>query len=78
MAWECADCRRQQMIAVCHHCGKPVCGTDSVVIADDAFDTGDPPSGRAAVHCRGCKGTYHSRAQDIERERAGATGAASP
>ena len=77
MTWEC-DCRQQEMFAVCHHCGKPLCKAHGVVIADDDFSTADPPFVREAVHCLGCKDKYHPRAQDIERQRAGVMGVASP
>jgi hypothetical protein len=63
MDWEC-DCRQQEMFAVCHHCGKPLCETHGVVIADDAFGAGILPAGRA-VHCLACKEQYHPRAQDL-------------
>jgi hypothetical protein len=75
MAWEC-DCRQNEMFAVCHHCGKPLCRTHGAVITDDDFSPGDPPSVRSAVHCQGCWDKYHPRAQEVERQEAGLTRAA--
>ena len=38
MAWECGECNnRKDIDAVCHHCGKPLCGEDQVWIADFVF-----------------------------------------
>ncbi len=75
MSWECADCRQKEMVAICHHCGKPVCGEHSSEITDDAFAASEPLRSRAAVHCQECRSKYHSRATGIER--AGIAGVAS-
>jgi hypothetical protein len=41
VAWECAECnvddRQNRIDGVCHHCGKPLCRHDQVLIADDAM-----------------------------------------
>jgi hypothetical protein len=78
MAWEC-ECRSQEMFAVCHHCGKPLCRAHGQVIVDDAFsfDPLNPLSERTAVHCQQCRDNFHPRAQDVEHQRAGVMGSAS-
>jgi hypothetical protein len=41
-------------IAVCHHCGKPLCQEHWKFVVDDAFSretTADPPK---AYHCSAC------------------------
>jgi hypothetical protein len=74
MAWECAECLRNQMTTVCHHCGKPLCGEHVVVIVDDAL-SGDEGtvttrahtlSGRAR-HCADCQKQHHPRAQVVKQ-----------
>ncbi len=57
MSWECAECndQSQPMVAVCHHCGKPLCAKDLVVVLDDAFDKVRRKARQDAVHCRKCR-----------------------
>jgi hypothetical protein len=64
MAWECAECNTpdSKIDAVCHHCGKPLCRDDRIVILDDAFAGVPGQRGTAAVHCRKCRRRYHSGA----------------
>jgi hypothetical protein len=64
MAWECAECNTpdRKIDAVCHHCGKPLCRADRIVIIDDAFASTRAQRGPAAVHCRACRRRYHSGA----------------
>ena len=63
MAWECAECgvnhRQKRIDGVCHHCGKPLCGNDQVLIADDAFDSSSGGASQVAVHCRACRRQHH-------------------
>jgi len=66
MTWECAECGKKEDEAnridgVCHHCGKPLCAKDRVVVTDDAFAAWDMPMPRTAVHCKECKAAYHPR-----------------
>jgi hypothetical protein len=62
MALECASCGSGEKVdAVCHHCGKPLCGDrDSCrfEIQDSAFGSA-PASPVVAVHCRECWQTFH-------------------
>jgi hypothetical protein len=64
MAWECAECNTPQgtIDAACHHCGKPLCHEDRVVILDDAFASLPGQRQQAAVHCRACRRKYHAGA----------------
>jgi len=64
MAWECAECNSpgSKIDAVCHHCGKPLCRDDRVVILDNAFASVAGQRGPAAVHCRSCRSEYHGGA----------------
>jgi hypothetical protein len=60
MSWECAECnaredRQTRIDAVCHHCGKPLCRWDRVLVADLAF-----AGGQVAVHCGPCKRRHHA------------------
>jgi hypothetical protein len=62
MTWECSECHRPEgkgvrIDAVCHHCGKPLCLDDRVLISDNVFSE----LGAEAVHCRSCKNEYHPR-----------------
>jgi len=63
VSWECADCntedRKSRINGVCHHCGKPLCRSDQVLIADDAFATVLGGASQAAVHCRDCRRKHH-------------------
>ena len=65
VAWECAECHRREeedqirINAVCHHCGKPLCRDDRVLIADIAFATAPGETRQEAVHCKACKRLYH-------------------
>ena len=67
MAWECAECgvnqRQSQIDGVCHHCGKPLCRDDQVLIPDDAFSTSSGEASQAAVHCRACRREHHPLAR---------------
>ena len=73
MAWECAECnvqdRKNRIDGVCHHCGKPLCRTDQVLIPDDAFAALSGEASGAAVHCRACRRQHHPRAVSLGRER---------
>lgn len=65
MTWECAECHRPEekgvrIDAVCHHCGKPLCREDRVLVSDRAF-TSTGEVGAEAAHCRSCKSEYHPR-----------------
>ncbi|MEU5260487.1 hypothetical protein [Amycolatopsis sp. NPDC021455] len=85
MAWECSDCSEREddqdgvvIDAVCHHCGKPLCRKDQMVVAlDDAFAPARltdvvPPEGFGvapagfAVHCKSCLTAHHGRATLLE------------
>jgi hypothetical protein len=65
MPWECGDCskvedRKNPINEICHHCGKPLCKDDRVVVAhDDAFRGGAGSQDRSAVHCRECWRLHH-------------------
>ena len=54
--------RRTRIDAVCHHCGKPLCREDRVLIADVAFAAFAGEAGTEAVHCRPCKRQHHNLA----------------
>ena len=73
MTWECAECNsddRQYPIAgICHHCGKPLCRDDRVLIADDAFAALTGDANQVAVHCRACKREHHPAGVSLSRER---------
>jgi hypothetical protein len=64
MAWECAECHRREgeegirIDAVCHHCGKPLCRDDRVVLADPAFAPGPRGAFPVAAHCQACKSLH--------------------
>jgi hypothetical protein len=78
VGWECAECndQSQKPVAVCHHCGKPLCTKDLVVIFDDAFAAvprkaryGVPRKARKdAVHCRKCRREYHLGSFSLGKE----------
>ncbi len=67
MTWECAEChasevrddRRTRIDWVCHHCGKPLCRDDRLLVPDLAFAHAAGEVGAEAVHCRSCKRRYH-------------------
>jgi hypothetical protein len=66
VTWECAECnasegRGVRIDAVCHHCGKPLCRDDRLVIADVAFAPTAGEMDQTAVHCRLCGRQHHSR-----------------
>lgn len=73
MSWECAECnaqdRKARIVGVCHHCGKPLCHEDHVLIIDDAFAAVSGEAERAAVHCRACRRQYHPGSVSLERQR---------
>jgi hypothetical protein len=63
VTWECVECnvedRQNRIDGVCHHCGKPLCRNDQVLIPDDAFSTFSGEASQVAVHCRACRRRYH-------------------
>jgi len=63
MALECASCGSTESVdAVCHHCGKPVCGNREncrFEIQDSAFGSMLVGSSVVAVHCRECWQAFH-------------------
>jgi hypothetical protein len=73
VTWECVECnvedRESRIDGVCHHCGKPLCRNDRVLIADDAFATFSGGASQVAVHCRSCKGEHHPAAVPLGRQR---------
>jgi hypothetical protein len=62
MALECANCGSTENVdAVCHHCGKPLCGdleNCRCEIEDSAFGS-TPVSPVVAFHCRECWQVHH-------------------
>jgi len=62
--WECAECNApdKEIDALCHHCGKPLCRDDRVIVIDDAFAGMRGQRGQDAVHCRACRRKYHNAA----------------
>lgn len=73
MTWECAECnvadRLGPIDGICHHCGKPLCRDDQVLIADDAFAAFAGAANQVAVHCRTCKREHHPAGVPLGRER---------
>jgi hypothetical protein len=74
VTWECAECnvqdrKKNRIDGVCHHCGKPLCGDDQVLIPDDAFAALSGEASQAAVHCRACRRQHHPRAVSLAKER---------
>lgn len=63
MAWECAECVRERMSVVCHHCGKPLCEEHAVVVEDDALSDREGPVSDKAAHCEDCQKQHHPRLQ---------------
>jgi uncharacterized protein with PIN domain len=66
MSWECAECHTSEeqgadISVVCHHCGKPLCRHDRVIIPDVVFAASVREAGAEAVHCRSCRREYHSK-----------------
>jgi hypothetical protein len=64
VTWECAEChatedQRTRIDAVCHHCGKPLCHDDQVLIPDLAFAASAGNVSAEAVHCQSCKRRHH-------------------
>jgi hypothetical protein len=62
--WHCAECHASEdgataVDAVCHHCGKPLCRRDQVLIPDEAFATLSAMADAVAVHCRSCRHEFH-------------------
>lgn len=72
MSWECAECsvqdRKSRIAGVCHHCGKPLCRDDQVLIPDDAFAAMSGEADQVAVHCRACWRQHHPTAVTLGRE----------
>jgi hypothetical protein len=65
VTWECAECHAPEdqgtrIDAVCHHCGKPLCRDDRVLIPDLAFAASAGKVGAEAVHCQPCKRRHHN------------------
>jgi len=73
VTWECAECnvddRQNRIDGVCHHCGKPLCRHDQVLIADDAFATFSGEASQIAVHCKACRRQHHPRGVSLGRQR---------
>jgi hypothetical protein len=73
VTWECAECnvqdRKKRIDGVCHHCGKPLCRDDQVLIPDDAFAALSGEASQEAVHCRVCRRQHHPGAISLGRER---------
>ena len=74
MPWECGECnakenKKTRVDAVCHHCGKPLCRDDRVLIADFVFASESGAIGREAVHCRPCRRQHHPTDVSLRRER---------
>lgn len=68
MTWECAECHTPEskgkpIDAVCHHCGRPLCREDRVLIPDLVFAATPGEVSAQAVHCRSCRREHHP--QDI-------------
>ncbi|HEX6519578.1 MAG TPA: hypothetical protein VF070_06110 [Streptosporangiaceae bacterium] len=56
-----------RIVGVCHHCGKPLCLHDRILIADDAFASFPGEADQVAVHCRTCAGRHHPRGTSLGR-----------
>jgi hypothetical protein len=76
VTWECTECnvddRQNPIDGICHHCGKPLCRYDQVLIADDAFAAFAAFAGEAnqvAVHCKACRREHHPAGVPLGRER---------
>jgi hypothetical protein len=63
--WECWECAAVEgprgagedatvQIAVCHHCGKPLCQEHWTFVADNAFSRESPVDVPMAFHCSTC------------------------
>lgn len=65
MSFRCEHCSKTEptikVVAVCHHCGKPLCKDDAIGLHDPAFATEVGEAAPIAVHCRPCRERYHSR-----------------
>ncbi len=70
MSFRCEECRKTEpeikVVAVCHHCGKPLCGDDAIGLRDPAFAAKAGQSPPAAAHCPPCREQYHSRIKPAE------------
>ncbi|MBD0695802.1 hypothetical protein [Streptomyces sp. CBMA123] len=74
MTWKCVDCTQEEkpdgsvrIDRICHHCGKPLCAEDQVLVHDPGFSPSEdglllPP----AVHCKSCKQAHHPRAAAVD------------
>jgi hypothetical protein len=73
MTWECAECnaeeRPKRIDGVCHHCGKPLCRSDQVLIPDNAFSASSGESSQVAVHCRACRRQHHPGSVSLDKEQ---------
>jgi hypothetical protein len=73
MTWECAECnvedRQNRIDAICHHCGKPLCRNDQVLIPDNAFAASSGEASQVAVHCRTCRRQHHPGSLSLAKER---------
>jgi hypothetical protein len=73
VTFECAECNvedgQNRIDGVCHHCGKPLCRKDQVLIADDAFAASPDGASRVAVHCQTCRRQHHKAAIPLWKER---------
>lgn len=82
MTWKCVDCnvpenrdpqlgpaRSEEHVvvdAVCHHCGRPLCRKNRVLILDEVFSDGLGLPTATSFHCKECYRTYHDRVQAID------------
>jgi hypothetical protein len=73
VTWECAECnaqdRKAKVLGVCHHCGKPLCRDDQVLIPDGAFAPSAGEASQVAVHCRACQRQHHRRTVRVGKDR---------
>jgi len=61
----CSYCGAQSIVAVCHHCGRPLCARDGISETDDSgratteeftgLELHDARNGEVPVHCKGCR-----------------------
>ncbi len=78
MTWECAECNNtegkradagRRVDGVCHHCGKPLCHDDQILIADEAFTASPGEANREAVHCPECWREHHPGSISLGKDR---------
>ena len=67
IACVCTSCNERHGTEVfpdhlCHHCGKPLCAKDTIVVQQDlAFSIHQDTPTAAAAHCKKCAWTFHRR-----------------